>query len=322
MTTWRAYASIGAALLVVGTATFSANSASAAAPTSVQAQSQQRANPHPTMLTGNITAVGANTITLSTRKGAVTANISPDTWIVVKKAGMPGQGTLADLKANERATVAGMTTSNPQVVDARVVTQGVREAVAAGRQGRGNRGPLGPGVQGTVKAINGPTLTVTIDRGFDVQVETTADTIVLNNGFKNAASIQTGDRIQVLGGPQRINRNARPTRDNVKLNAWGIRVVKDGVDLAAGRVTSVSGNNVTLDRMRSSAGLTVNLSGSTQYRSLTIDVANRKATLTNASQADVKPESNIIVEGTRSADGKSISAISVIILPERPLQRP
>ena len=315
MNRWKGYAATGAALVLLGGAAFSANSANAATPT---AQSQQRTNPHPTLLSGNVTAVGANTITLSTRNGNVTANIGPDTWIVVRKADGPGQGTLADLKTNERATVAGMTTNDPKVVNARLVTQGVREPGQRGTQGGDNRGPFSPGVQGTIKSITGSTLTLTLGRGIDIQIETTPDTIVLNSGFKDAGSLKVGDRIQVLGGPERVNPNARATRDNVKINAKGIRVVKEGVDLAAGRVTTVNGNIATLDRLRGSEGLAVNLSGSTQYRRLSVDVANRKATLKNATQADVKPESHIIVEGARSADSKSVTAISVIILPERP----
>lgn len=322
----KTYAIVGAALIALGIGGFFAASASAAAPTrfDVQAQSQtptpstpgaQRANPHPARLHGNLKAVGANTITLATPRGDVTANIGPNTWIIVQKADGPGQGALSDLKLNTPATVAGMTTNDPKVVDARVVTQGVRDR----RQGPRDRRAPKPGDvgRGTIKAINGSTLTVTTNRGFDVQVETTADTVVLDSGFKTPSALKAGDKVQVLGRPQLVNRNARPTRDNLKVTAWGIRVVREGVDLAAGQVASVSGNIVTLDKLRKADNLTVNLSASTQYRLLTISTTDRKATLGNATQSDIKPGTHLVVEGTPSADGKTLNATSVIIVPNK-----
>lgn len=303
----------GAALMVLSTGAFLASPASAAAPRRAQAQPQP-ANPHPTHLVGQVKAVGAGSITLTTRSGDVTANVSPNTWIVVRTADGPGQGTLADLKVNEPATVAGMTTNDPKVVDARVVTQGVRD----GRHAPG--GQRGPGKSqlggGTIKSISGSTLTITSNRGFDVQVDTTADTVVLDSGFKTVSALKVGDRVQVLGVPQRVNRNAPPRRDNVKVNAWAVRVVREGLELRVGQVASLSGNTLTLDPRRQADNLTINLSATTQYRKLTVSPGQRP-TLSNASQADVKAGSRLVVEGSRSADGKALNATSVIIAPDK-----
>jgi hypothetical protein len=168
---------------------------------------------------------------------------------------------------------------------------------------------------GTIKSVSGNTLTVTNNRGRDVQVEATADTVVLDSGFKAVSALKVGDRVQVLGVPQRVNRDARPTPDNLKVNAWAVRVVRPGVELVGGRVEAASANTVTLNRLRDADGLPVNLGAATQYRKLTISVTDRKATLGNATQADVKPGTHIVVEGTRSADGKTFNATSVIIVP-------
>ncbi|MDQ5824689.1 MAG: DUF5666 domain-containing protein [Chloroflexota bacterium] len=313
VTKLRAIVSLGALLFALGMGGFLASPASAAAPAGILAQAQ-RANPHPIHLAGKVKAVGTNTVTLTTRRGDVTANVGPNTWIVVRKADGPGQGTLSELKLNEPATVAGMTTNDPKVVEARVITQGVPD----GKRGRGERhapgkGPLG----GTIKAISGSTLTVTNNRGIDVQVETTADTVVLDSGFKTASALKVGDRVQVLGLPQRVNRHAPPTRNNLQVHAWGVRVVREGVHLAGGQVESVSGNTLTLDPLKRDSDLTISLSAATQYRALAISAADRKVNLGNASQADIKAGSRIVVEGTRSADGKTLNATSVIIVPDK-----
>ena len=311
MGTFKKYAGLAVALVALGVGGFFAASASAAGQTGLQLQAQaQRANPHPVRFYGEVKALGANSVTLSTPRGDITANVSPNTWIVVQKADGPGQGALSDLKVNEHAAVAGMTTNDPKMVDARVITQGVREG-KEGRRDNRRPNPRNAG-QGTIKSINGNTLTVTNNRGIDVRVEATADTLVLDSGFKAVSTLKAGDNVQVFGVPRRVNRDARATRDNLKINAWGIRVVRDGVDLVAGRVESVNGNAVTLNR---SENLTVNLGTATQYRKVTISTTDRKATLLNATQADVKGDSHIIVEGTKGTDGKTLNATSVIIVP-------
>jgi hypothetical protein len=316
------YAGLGAALVALGIGGSFAAPASASAPTRLEVRSQaqaqthqgtQRPDPHPIRLQGEVKAVGTGSITLTTRGGDVTANIGPNTWIVVRKPDGPGQGSISDLKANMPAIVQGMTTGDPKVVDARVITQGV----GGDRRGAGRHrgpGPANAG-SGTIKSISGNTLTVTNNRGRDVQVETSADTVVLDSGFKTVSALKAGDRVQVLGVPQRVNRNAPPTPDNVKVSAWAVRVVRPGVELVGGRVEAVSGNTVTLNRLREAGGLPVNLGATTQYRRLTLSTTDRKATLGNATQADVKAGSHIVVEGTRSADGKTFNATSVIIVP-------
>ncbi|HET6314343.1 MAG TPA: DUF5666 domain-containing protein [Chloroflexia bacterium] len=308
MTRLKTYASLGAALVALGIGGLFTGSASAQTPGGAQ-----RPNPHPVRLQGEVKAVGTNSITLNTRGGEVTANVGPNTWIVVQKPDGPGQGSISDLKPNMPATVAGMTTNDPRVVDARTITQGV----GGDRRGAGrHRGPGPANVGGgTIKSISGNTLTVTNHRGRDVQVETTADTVVLDSGFKTVSALKAGDRVQVLGVPQRVNRDARPTPDNLKVNAWAVRVVRPGVELVGGQVEAVSGNTVTLKRLRNADGLPVNLSATTEYRKLTISATERKATLGSATQADAKAGSHIVVEGTRSADGKTFNATSVIIVP-------
>ena len=81
-----------------------------------------------------------------------------------------------------------------------------------------------------------------------------------------------------------------------------------------GRVTALNGNTATMKTRRDRTGLAVNFDSSTQYKSLTR--SNGQVTLANASQSDVTATSRLVVEGIRSADGKTLTAKSVIILPE------
>ena len=275
--------------------------------------------PRPVRIVGRVDTVGTSSIALTTRQGQVTANVGPNTWIVVQQVGgRCVEGTLRDIQTNRPANVAGMTTAQRGVIDARVVVQG-RCAVPDQKPERPNWGKVANHmVSGTIKAISGSAITVTTDRGPDATINTTADTVVLNSGFKSVSALKVGDRIDVLGHPVRpADKSAATART---INAWGIRVVAPGNGIVMGNVQSVSGNTVTLRTPANRAGLTVTLDASTAYKSLAR--ADGKGTLTNATQADVKVGSHLIVEGIASADGKTLTARAVILLPNAKPARP
>jgi hypothetical protein len=280
-------------------------------------QPAQQANPHPIEVAGQVTSVSANSLVLKTRRGDITANVSADTWIVTEKDGARVQGTLSDIQTGKPAMVSGMTTSDPKVIDARVVRQGPVEK--AKRPGRGRMKQAAQHFAiGTIKAINGSAITVTTERGQDVTVNTTADTAVLNSGFKSVSSLKVGDSVQLVGKPVRPEKPAgtppaeKPAQGTRTIDAQAIRVISTNSALVIGHIESVNGNTITIRTPRERAGMQVTLDGSTEYR--TISVADKK--LVAAAQADLKAGGNVIIEGTTGVDGKSLTARAVIILPE------
>ena len=271
-------------------------------------------------IVGHVDAVSASSITLTTPRGTVTANVGPNTWVVVQKDGRCVEGVLSDIQAGKRASVQGTTTDRQGVINARVVMQDGCAAPGRG-QAQGPRGNAGErdkgqgkaaphGAMGTIKAISGNTITVTTPRGQDVSVVTNASTVVINDGFKAVNTLKVGDAIAVHGNPAR----GQEKQTARTLNAWAIRVVTDATEIVMGRVESVNGNVITLKTPRQREGLQVTLDASTGYRSTQITDGN--VSLVNATQADVKVGSHLMVEGVPSADGKSMTAKAVILMPE------
>jgi hypothetical protein len=299
--------------------------------------------PHPTRLAGNVTSVSSNGLVLATRQGDFTINVSASTWVVVQKNGAAAQGTLADIVTGQPAVVGGMTTSDPKVVDARTVAQGPKaNGGARPNAPRGNRGAPGRAAAGivqhvaagTITAINGSTITLKGEKVAEVTVKTTASTVVLNGGFVAVSSLKVGDKVQVLGAPEKPatapttpanpgTPNTPRTRPQVPasrtIDAWGIRVDNGTTKLSMGQVTAVNGNVLTVKTPENRGGLTVNVDSSTAYRVLTI--ANQTASLGSAALSNVQVGSNLIVDGALSSDGKSLSAKAVIILPSKPRLR-
>ncbi len=67
-----------------------------------------------------------------------------------------------------------------------------------GASPNGGQGPGGPAVTGTVKSVNGDTVTVSTRNG-DVQVKVASDTAVRKMADGTIADIQPGQRITVVG---------------------------------------------------------------------------------------------------------------------------
>jgi hypothetical protein len=279
-------------------------------------QPAQQANPHPIEIAGQVTSVSANSLVLKTRRGEITANVSANTWIVTGKDGARVQGALSDIQTGKPAVVAGMTTADPKVIDARVVRQGPIEK--AKRPGRGRMKQMAQHfATGTIKAINGSALTVTTERGQEVTVNTTADTAVLNSGFKSVSSLKVGDSVQLVGKPVRpekpVDKPAgKPAQGTRTIDAQAIRVVSTNSVLVIGHIESINGNTITIRTPKERAGMQVTLDAGTEYRA--ISVADKK--LVAAAQADLKAGGNVIIEGTTGVNGNAMTARAVIILPE------
>ena len=296
------------------------------------AQTPPSTDPHPVRFMGRVDSVGQSSLQMTTRRGPVTVNVSDRTWIVVEREGRCVEGVLSDIQTGRPAAVAGMTTGQQGQVNARMLMQGrCGQDGPKGDNGR-HKGQAGAhAAMGTIKSISGSTLVLTTERGGEATINTTANTVVINNGFVAVSTLKVGDKVQVLGAPDKASKANKPAgeRNNGRksgaqpgntqapvartINAWGIRVVSDKSQLVTGRVESVSGNTVTLKTPRNKDGLAVNLDGSTAYKSA--NIMDKQVTLTNAVQADVKAESVLMVEGVLSADGKTLQAKAVIIMP-------
>jgi len=274
-------------------------------------------NPRPVRIMGRVDTVSGTGLTMTTRRGPVTANVGANTWIVVERDQRCVEGTLQDIQTQRPARVAGMTTGQPGVINARVVMQG-----RCGDHDGGKPEGRGPGhhvAAGSIKAISGSNVTITNERGQDVTLVTTANTAVLNNGFKAVGTLKVGDKVEVLGGP--VKGDAQQGQPEQRaINALAIRVVSNTTRLVTGHVESMSGNSLVLRTPANRDGITVTLDGSTGYKAA--QASDRQVTLANATQADVKVGSVLTIEGVAGNDGKSMAAKAVIIMPGEGKQRP
>ncbi len=103
--------------------------------------------------------------------------------------------------------------------------------------------------------------------------------------------------------------------DSRTITAWGLKVENGTSHLSMAHVDAVNGNSLTAKTFKNRDGVTIQLDANTAFKALTVSRADRSAKLTDASQADITANSHLLVEGTASADGKTITATAVIIVP-------
>ena len=318
----RILAGITIALAIIVAGVFGAAAASAHARTPAPRSQTPPAAGQPVKLLGKVSSASSDSLVLTTRNGDIKVNINASTFIVVEKNSQPAQGTAADLVADKAALVVGVATSDPKVVDARMIAQGK----LAGGNGQDNHPKARQLAEhmaaGTIRSINVSTITLQGVKVPEVIVQTSSNTVVLNNGFTTIGSLKVGDKIAILGAPEKPATAAprtpgtRPQLPQSRtIKAWGIRVENGTTQLAAARVDTVNGNTLTVKTLKNRDGVTIQLDGGTAYKTLTISTTDRTASLADASQSDIQTGSNLIVEGVPSADGKTITAKAVIILP-------
>jgi hypothetical protein len=321
------------ALLAVGVFSSLASAQTQTTSPTPAPQSTQ-AGPHPVRIAGNVSSVSANSLKLTTPKGSYTVNIGPNTWIVVQKNGTPSQGAISDVATGKSAVVAGMTTNDPNVIDARVVAQGSFAQAATGKgatpgkpAGRGRIAIAQHAAAGTITAINGTTITLKGAVVPVVNVQTSADTVVVNNGFAAVSSLKVGDSVQVFGRPVKAARQTSPRASATPgtpgttpvvpksrtIDAWAIRVDNGSSQLMVARVTAINGNALTVKTPAKNGGTTVNVDTSTGYKVLT--VANKTVSLSAGTLSDMKVGSNLIVEVVPATGSQSFTAKAVVVLP-------
>lgn len=153
-------------------------------------------------ITGTVVSTTTTSITLKTADAPVTVAVDASTRFQVP--GVPA-ATLADIKADMQVAVQPFDASatKPATLVRAIGAKGVGGERGLGKGVRGMRewnAFTRTGVQGTVAAINGTTVTVTTAQG-DVTVNTSNNTLFRLPGKANAslADLKVGDKVIVSG---------------------------------------------------------------------------------------------------------------------------
>jgi len=180
----------------------------------------------------------------------------------------------------------------------------------------------GPHAAGQVTAINGNTITIKPEANLPGE-QNTVTTIVLTSSTQYLApgttttpskdSIKVGSFIAAEGTLSADGKTLTASRAVVLPNGAPLAVRKLGPH-AAGQVTAINGNTITVKPFTKPNGeqssvTTIVLTGSTQYSS-----AGDASTTKNA----IKVGSYVIAQGTLSADGNTLTASRVMVLPSAP----
>jgi hypothetical protein len=237
--------------------------------------------------------------------------------VLVPQNGRCAEGQLSDLQTGRVAEVLGMSTAVTNTVGARVIAEG-RCALRINRDGAlekrieaGLRAAAHHVAEGTIKSISGGTIALTTARGKDLTVNTTAQTVVLNNGFTGVGALKAGDKVQVLG--RLVAKGAAGNTPPVA-EAFAIHLQSAGSKVFVGRVESVSGGSAVVRTPSQPKGVTVTLPAGDSYRQLVRDTAGLR--LNGAVQSDVQAGRLVLFEGKASTDGKTITASDVILMPK------
>ena len=224
----------------------------------------------PTMLLGEVTAVGDDGFTLQTRNGReVSVVVTDDTRYRIPGVENP---TLADLETGMFALVRG--TWQEEVFTAQGVGAASRDQIRR----RAIRGEV------TAVDLDSNTLTVNTRRG-EWTIHTTDDTRYRIPGVENPtlADVQVGDQIIALGRPDRDAEGQGTARL--------IAVVPKRVK-GRGRVTAIEGNTLTVETRRGT--YTVVTDEKTHYRARDIE---------DPSLDDIQVDDFIFVIGVEQSDG-------------------
>ncbi len=236
----------------------------------------------PTTITGNVTAIAGNVLTVQTVVQGV-LKVQTDANTRFRQQGNPN-ASLSDVKVGDRIAARGARTND--VLHANVVLimpSNLRDVVI-----------------GKVQSINGNTIVVTKNDGSTANVATTDITSfhTPNNPTASLSDVKVGDVLQAAGVLSGNTLDAAVVRFNTPKRNTG--------PIAMGLIQSINGSTLTL-QTPSLDTLTVNLSSSTFI------VVRGQSGATIGSVADLSQGAGIMVIGTRSSDGTSMNAIVILI---------
>ncbi len=236
----------------------------------------------PTAITGDVTAITGNVLTVQTVMQGV-VKVQTDSNTRFRQQGNPN-ASLSAVKVGDRIVARGERTND--VLHANVVLimpSNLRDVVV-----------------GKVQSITGNTIVVTKNDGSTANVATTAITSFRTKDIPNASllDVKVGDVLEAAGVLSGNTLNAAVVRFNTPKHNTG--------PIAIGLIQSINGSTLTL-QTPSLDTLTVNLSSSTFI------VVRGKDGATIGSPADLAQGAGIMVIGTRSSDGTSMNAIAILI---------
>ena len=254
------------------------------------------------MVTGIVSAISGNTITITSRqmpaaKASSTANTAKTFIVDAAPGGHPAKiiknnvaGTIASIAVGDTITVQG-TISGTNIAATTIRDGAVLPGIRAGM-----------GISGKVASINGTTITVTgKSRANGAAVTTTytvnasSATIIKNGATATVSAISVGDTIIVQGTISGTNVAAKTIRDGNALTP----VQGNGQPVVAGKITAISGAMITIS----------NISDVTY----TIDATNAKFVVkdvTTPTISNVAVGDNVIAQGT--VNGNSVTASTII----------
>ena len=139
-------------------------------------------------ISGTLTKIDNNTLTLTTDQGPVTVNVGSDTTV-----GKITTGTLSDLHEGQSLTVTSTQDAKGNVITIIIIRpqdQGTLPTPPAGATRRG--------VSGTITKIDGDTLTLTTDQG-PVTVNVSSDTTVGKITTGALSDLREGQSLTAIG---------------------------------------------------------------------------------------------------------------------------
>lgn len=236
-------------------------------------------------LMGDVTAITGNTLTVQTlAQGVVKVQTDANTRFRMKDK---SNADLSDINVGDRIAARGLRTNAVLHADVVVIVPANLHDV----------------VLGEVQSINGNTVVVTKRDGATVNVVTSATTKFHTKDNPNAslADVKVGDGLQAAGVLSGDTLNAAEVRSGPAPK----RQSSNG-PLALGQIKSIDGSVLTLNT-GFGGSLTVNLNSSTFI------VVRGQGGATIGSPADLVQGAGVMVIGTRSSDGTSISAVAILI---------
>jgi riboflavin synthase alpha subunit len=238
--------------------------------------------PRGNALVGDVTAINGNTLTVQTlQRGQFQVQTDAQTQFVTKDNATI---TLSDIKVGNRIMARGSWSGN--VLQAQLIALApadLRDLVA-----------------GRVASINGSTLVVTRRDGSNVNVVTSADTRFRSPDSLTPAlaNIKVGDAVEAAGV---LNGD---TLTAGQVNFRTLR--KPNSPITLGQINTIEGNSLTL-KLPFGETLTVNTTATT----LVVERGQGGAQV--GSLSDLTASEGVMVIGTRSEDGGSITALVIVV---------
>jgi hypothetical protein len=227
---------------------------------------------------GRVTSVKGNTITLTTRNNqTVTVTVSSAT--TYQEAGV--KASLSDVHTGSMIAVQGTSTGSSSYNATAIVI-------------------LAPHVGGTVTSVGSSSITI---KGFNGSTQT----ILVDSGTTYSEAGQSASLHDVTTGTRIEAEGTTSSSGQLKATVVNIELPR-----VAGTVTKITGSSFTISPLSGRFGAATNAPTAITTSSAT---KYMEPGSTSANALSIKVGSTIVAEGTLSADGKTLLARRIAILP-------